>query len=250
MTAGLHKRRALVTGADGGLGSAIVSGLAREGVDLALHVRSEGQGVQALAEARRHGVRAEVVHGELPQDAASVVARAAEVLGGLDIVVNNAGTMSRTGVLDMPEEEWRSVIDTNLTGYFLVAQAAARLMVEAGRGGAIVNVSSTRQVQSWPGGSAYAASKGGIAMLTRSLALELAPLGIRVNSIAPGTIETDLNRDYVSEPEFKAQRVGTIPAGRYGTPEDVVGAVLYLVSDAAAFTIGTSIFIDGGQTLW
>src|SRR5690606_10352613 len=108
----------------------------------------------------------------------------------------------------------------------------------------------TRQTQSWPGSLAYATSKGGIAMLTRSMALELAPLGIRVNSIAPGTFETELNRHYLSEPGFKRERIGSIPAGRYGDVKEVVGAVVFLASDEASFVLGASIAIDGGQTLW
>jgi NAD(P)-dependent dehydrogenase (short-subunit alcohol dehydrogenase family) len=247
----LANRRALVTGANGGLGSALAAGLAREGASVALQVRKEGSGDELLESIRSAGGTAEVVVGDVtaPGGAAAIVADATAALGGLDILVNNAGIMSATPFLELSEEEWRRVIDTNLTGYFLVGQAAARQMASTG-GGAIVNVSSTRQIQSWPGSSAYASSKGGIAMLTRSMALELAPLNIRVNSIAPGTFLTNLNRHYLTDPEFQQKRVASIPAGRYGETDEVVGAVVFLVSDEAAFVIGASLMIDGGQTLW
>jgi NAD(P)-dependent dehydrogenase (short-subunit alcohol dehydrogenase family) len=247
----LRGRRALVTGANGGLGSAIATGLAREGAAVALQVRSAGSGDELRDRIRADGGTAEIVQGDVtaPGGAAALVERALGALGGLDILVNNAGVMSTSPFLELSEEEWRRAIDTNLTGYFLVGQAAARTMV-AGGGGSIINVSSTRQIQSWPGSTAYASSKGGIAMLTRSMALELAPLGVRVNSIAPGTFMTGLNRHYLLDPEFKEKRIATIPAGRYGELDEVAGAVVFLASDEASFVIGASLMIDGGQTLW
>jgi NAD(P)-dependent dehydrogenase (short-subunit alcohol dehydrogenase family) len=247
----LEGKRALVTGANGGLGSAIALGLAREGAQVALHSRRVGAALDLRNEIMENGGVAETVSGDVSvgADAESVVARTVEIFGGIDILVNNAGIMSTASFLEMPEAEWRRVIDTNLTGYFLMGQAASRRMVAAGSG-AIVNVSSTRQTQSWPGSLAYASSKGGIAMLTRSMALELAPLGVRVNSIAPGTFVTNLNREYAEDPQFKSKRVATIPAGRYGETDEVVGAVIYLTSDEASFVVGASLVIDGGQTLW
>ncbi|MER7006933.1 glucose 1-dehydrogenase [Dactylosporangium sp. NPDC000555] len=247
----LKGRRALVTGANGGLGSAISRALAAAGASVALHARVRESARELHEAILAAGGVAEIVTGDVrtAEGAGSIVAQAVEALGGLDILVNNAGIMSTVPFLDLGEDEWREVIDTNLTGYFLVGQAAAREMTAAGRG-AIINVSSTRQVQCWPGSLAYASSKGGIAMLTRSMALELAPLGIRVNSIAPGTFVTGLNRSYLLDPEFMQRRIATIPVGRYGEVEEVAGAVVFLASDEAAFVVGTSIGIDGGQTLW
>jgi NAD(P)-dependent dehydrogenase (short-subunit alcohol dehydrogenase family) len=247
----LRGRRALVTGANGGLGSAIATGLARDGAAVALQVRSAGSGDELRDRIRADGGTAEIVQGDVaaPGGAAALVESAIGALGGLDILVNNAGVMSASPFLELTEDEWRRVIDTNLTGYFLVGQAAARHMVAAGSG-TIINVSSTRQVQSWPGSTAYASSKGGIAMLTRSMALELAPLGVRVNSIAPGTFVTGLNRHYLLDPEFKEKRIASIPAGRYGEIDEVAGAVVFLASDEASFVVGASLMIDGGQTLW
>jgi NAD(P)-dependent dehydrogenase (short-subunit alcohol dehydrogenase family) len=247
----LKGKRALVTGANGGICSAIALGLAREGALVALHSRSADAALELRNEIVENGGVAEIISGDVSvgAQAESMVARTVELFGGIDILVNNAGIMSTASFLDMPESEWRRVIDTNLTGYFLVGQAAARRMTAAGSG-AIVNVSSTRQTQSWPGSLAYASSKGGIAMLTRSMALELAPLGVRVNSIAPGTFVTNLNRQYAEDPQFKSKRVATIPVGRYGETDEVVGAVIYLASDEASFVVGASLVIDGGQTLW
>jgi len=247
----LDGRKALVTGANGGLGSAIAAGLAAEGAHVALHARPPQSAEELRDQIRADGGIAEIVGGELTERGApqSIVDAAADVLGGLDVLVNNAGVMSTTPFLELSEDDWRRVIDVNLTGYFLVGQAAARRMVAAG-GGVIVNVSSTRQIQAWPGNTAYASSKGGIAMLTRSMALELTPLGVRVNSIAPGTFVTDLNRHYLLEPEFQRKRIASIPAGRYGDTSEVVGAVVFLVSDEASFVTGASLMVDGGQTLW
>ncbi|TDE14368.1 SDR family NAD(P)-dependent oxidoreductase [Jiangella asiatica] len=247
----LTGRRALVTGANGGLGSAIATGLARAGAAVAVHSRMPGGGDAIRDAIRDAGGVARTVSGDVTRadDVARLVDDAIGGLGGLDILVNNAGVMATTPFLELDETEWRRVIDTNLTGYFLVGQAAARHMAAAGYG-AIVNVSSTRQVQAWPGSAPYASSKGGTAMLTRSMALELAPLGVRVNSIAPGTFVTDLNRHYLEDADFRRQRTATIPAGRYGETSEVAEAVVYLASDEASFVVGASLAIDGGQTIW
>lgn len=246
----LQGRNALVTGASGGLGSAIVRGLATEGASIAIHARHADAVASLRDEVEEMGCRAAVVIGDVrdPGAVAAMVETAEERLGPLDILVNNAGVIGDAPFLELPASEWARVVDTNLTGYFLVGQRVARGMSERGYG-RIVNVSSTRQEQAWPGSVAYCASKGGIAMLTRVMAVELAPFGIRVNSIAPGTFPTDLNRHYLSDPEFRDRRIETIPAGRLGDPRDLVGAVTLLVSDDADFLVGASIMIDGGQTL-
>jgi NAD(P)-dependent dehydrogenase (short-subunit alcohol dehydrogenase family) len=247
----LAGRRALVTGANGGLGSAIAIGLARAGASVAVHSRLASAGDVVRDKIRAAGGAAVTVTGDVTSgvDVAEMMRQTVSGIGGLDILVNNAGIISTTPFLDLEEEEWRRVIDTNLTGYFLVGQAAAKIMVAA-RGGSIINVSSTRQVQAWPGSLPYASSKGGIAMLTRSMALELAPLGVRVNSIAPGTFVTDLNRHYLTDPDFREKRLATIPAGRYGNADEVAEAVVFLSSDSASFVVGASLAIDGGQTIW
>jgi NAD(P)-dependent dehydrogenase (short-subunit alcohol dehydrogenase family) len=247
----LRGRRALVTGAGGGIGGAIAVGIAREGASVAVHdvdIDAAERTAQAIG---ADGGTAVVVAGDVrrPAEVEAFVQEAAAALDGIDLLVNNAGLMSTAPFLEMTPDEWGRIIDTNLTGYFLVGQAVARRMAAAD-GGSIVMVSSTRQVQSWPGSVAYCSSKGGISMLVRSMALELAPHRIRVNSIAPGTFVTDLNRHYLLEPEFRAKREATIPLGRYGELTELVGGVVYLAGSDAAFTTGASIMIDGGQTLW
>lgn len=247
----LCNRVALVTGASGGLGSAIALGLSSEGASVALHSRDEASVADLCARIIDGGGHAVPVTGDVRQPAQvdAMVSRAVQELGGLDILVNNAGVMNTSPFLQLRPEEWDVVIDTNLKGYFLVGQRAAREMVARGYG-RIINVSSTRQVQAWPGSVAYCASKGGIAMLTRVMALELAPHGVRVNSIAPGTFLTDLNREYLADEEFQAKRIATIPAGRLGVAEDLVAATVLLASEEADFIVGASLMIDGGQTLW
>ena len=247
----LDGKAVLITGAAGGIGSALARGLAAEGASVALHARNGDAAASLREELREGGTQVAVVSGDVRSGpgARALVADAIAQLGRLDILVNNAGVMSTTPVLDLQDEEWSRVIDTNLSGYFYVGQAAARHMAASG-GGSIINVSSTRQVQANPGTTAYATAKGGVAMLTRSMALELAEHGVRVNSIAPGSFVTDLNRHYLEDRDFARGRIARIPAGRFGRTEELVGAVVYLASDEASFTPGASIMIDGGQTLW
>lgn len=247
----LVNRAALVTGASGGLGSAIALGLAGEGAAVAVHGRNLDAAGAVCEEIRAAGGQALAVTADVrdQSEVDSMVTRIVEEFGQLDILVNNAGVMNTASFLDLTVEDWNSVLETNLRGYFLVGQRAAREMVRRSYG-RIVNISSTRQVQAWPGSTAYCASKGGIAMLNRVMALELAPHGIRVNSIAPGTFLTNMNRAYLSDADFQAERIATIPAGRLGVPDDLVAAAVLLVSDDADFIVGASLMIDGGQTLW
>jgi NAD(P)-dependent dehydrogenase (short-subunit alcohol dehydrogenase family) len=246
----LNGRKALVTGASGGLGSAIALGLAREGADVALHGNNRDALAELAERVRALGRRAVTVTGDVGDfgTAQAMTDRAAEDLGGLDILVNNAGITSTSPFLEMPFEEWERVMRTNVGGYFAVGQAAARHMVRR-RAGAIINISSTRERQAWPGSSAYCSSKGAISMLTRCMALELAPYGIRVNGVAPGTIVTGLNRSYALDEDFRTKRLASIPLGRYGETDEVAGAVVFLASDEASFMVGSSLFIDGGQAL-
>ena len=172
-------------------------------------------------------------------------------LGPVDLLVNNAGVLKRTSFLEIEEREWDAIVDTNLKGAFLVGQAVARQMVERKLEGAIVNVGSTAQAAAAPNLTHYAVSKAGVAMLTRQMALELAPHRIRVNAVAPGLIETDINRKDIADPEFRQRRLARIPLGIVGVPEDVVGAVVYLAANAEARLVtGASFFLDAGQTIW
>ena len=249
----LHGTTALVTGTDSdGIGRAIALGLAEVGADLALHwYRDEGR-VEALAETiRGMGRRAVVLQADvgIPAAARSMVREAAASLGGLAITVSNAGMIQRKALLEITDDDWDRVHAVNLRGAFAVAQESARCMIAAGAGGRIVLVSSVNQAHANPDIAHYVASKGGVMMLGRAMALELAPHGITVNLVAPGTIETDINRHMLADPAFRAQKLAGVPLHRAGTPDDVAGAVLYLASRAAAYVTGSTVTVDGGLTI-
>ncbi len=250
----LEGKRALVTGGSRSIGRAIALGLAREGADVAVHYRrSREDAGSAAGEIEALGRRAGVVQGSTDSraDVERFVAEANDLLGGLDILVNNAGILKRTPLLAISEEEWDRILNVNLKGYFLVGQAVARRMVEAETRGAIVNVSSAGQAVAAPNLTHYCVSKAGVEMLTKQMALELAPHRIRVNAIAPGLIETDMNRTDIARPEFRKRRLARIPLGEIGVPDDLVGAVAYLASNREARLVtGATLFLDAGQTIW
>ena len=250
----LEGKRALVTGGSRGIGRAIALGLAREGADVAVNYRrSRGDAESAVRAIVQLGRRAVAVQGSTDSrsDVERFVAEAHDFLGGLDIVVNNAGILKRTPFLEIDEEEWDAILDVNLKGYFLVGQAVARRMAEAGTAGAIVNVSSAGQAVAGPNLAHYCVSKAGVEMLTKEMALELASHNIRVNAVAPGLIETDINRADIAQDAFREGRLARIPLRLIGAPEDVVGAVVFLASnDEARLMTGASVFVDGGQTIW
>jgi len=242
----LTDRVAVVTGASKGIGLAITRTLLAEGASVVATSRRSTPELDALAGPALLHIPADLMDPDAP---AQVMARAAEAFGGVDILVNNAGVLTRIRFLDLPEEEWRRVLRTNLDGYFLVGQAVARQMVASGQGGVIVNVTSVNQSVVGPNLTHYSTSKAGAWMLTRQMAYELAPHGIRVNALAPGMTVTDLNRADVADPAFREQRLSRIPLGFMAEPADHVGALLYLVSDEARFVTGTCITVDGGADL-
>jgi NAD(P)-dependent dehydrogenase (short-subunit alcohol dehydrogenase family) len=174
---------------------------------------------------------------------------AAAQLDGLDIAVNCAATLARVPLLEITDEEWDRVHAVNLRGYFAIAQEATRHMVARGRGGRIIMVSSVNQSHPTPGLAHYVASKGGVMMLARAMALELAEHAITVNLIAPGTVRTDLNRKSFDDPAFTQAKLALIPMRRVAEPGDVAGAAVFLASDAASYVTGTTITVDGGLTL-
>ena len=250
----LAGKRALVTGGSRSIGRGIALGLAREGADVAVGYRgSRADAASAVREIEALGRRGSAVQGSTDSqaDVERIVAGAHDFLGGLDILVNNAGVLKRTPLLEITEEEWDAILDVNLKGYFLVGQAAARRMIADGTPGAIVNVSSAGQAVAAPNLTHYCVSKAGVEMLTKQLALELAPHKIRVNAIAPGLIETDMNRADIAREDFRKRRLARIPLGEIGVPDDLVAAVVYLASnDEARLVTGASLFIDAGQTIW
>lgn len=249
----LKGKVALVTGSSRGIGRSVAIGFAREGADVAINYCQNTAAAEEVANiVRQEGSRSLLVRADtrIRKEVEAMVAGVVKEFGRIDILVNNAGISAATPFLEITEEEWNRVIETNLRGYFLCGQSVARVMCQQGGKGRIINISSARQEQSWPGNAHYCASKGGIYMLTRVMALELGPLGIRVNSIAPGTILTDINQKKFSDAQFRQRRIERIPAGRLGNPEDVVGAAILLASEESDFIHGASLMIDGGQTIW
>lgn len=239
----LSEMRILVTGASSGLGAHMVTMLAARGARVAAAARRVAA-LEALAAAAGR-VTPLAVDVSDPGSVEHCVAEAAEAMGGLDGLVNNAGIAWRGKTLEMPGSDWDRVIDTNLSGVFRVAQAAARIMAERG-GGAIVNTASIMGFGSRTGIAAYAASKAGVVHLTRALALEWARHDIRVNAIAPGYFPTEMTDAYLASPEAEAMRKG-IPMRRFGRHEDLDGPLELLLSDQGAYITGVTLPVDGGH---
>lgn len=241
---------ALVTGAQQGIGRAVALALAASGHDVAVNYLHDAEAAGAVCQAvRALGRRAVPLQADLSDvaQAQALVARAGEALGGLDVLVNNAGIFPRVPFLDMTEAGWDAVLGLNLKGSAFCAQAAARLMVAGGRGGVILMLSSSA-VRGTPVGAHYAASKAGLVGLTRSMALALAPHGVRVNAIAPGLTDTAQPRDGHDEAEIAAL-ARAIPLGRIGAPEDIGGMAAFLASPAAAWITGQVYHVNGGSYL-
>ena len=244
----LDGRVALVTGAARGLGRGIAVGLAEAGADIAgldiLPLDETREQVSAIGRkfcALNFDLRE--ANGEL---AAKIIDKCVSEMGRLDILVNNAGIIRRAPALELNQEDWEDVINVNLSSAFYLSQAAARRFVEEGRGGKIVNTASVLSSQGGILVPSYAATKAGIANLTRALANEWAPLGINVNAIAPSYFTTELTRALRGDAERADALLVRIPAGRFGEPEDLQGAVVFLASDAADYVHGTILPVDGG----
>jgi glucose 1-dehydrogenase len=240
----LTGKRALVTGGSRGIGAALCRVLVREGASVAINYHRSPAEAEALAAAL--GDRAVAVGGDVSVEAEVVrmVRTAADQLGGLDILINNAGVETTVAAIDMPMAEWDRVMNTNLRGAFMCAREAARVMRDQGTGGVIINNSSIHEAIPRLGLVHYAASKAALHMLTKALGLEWAELGIRVIGVSPGAIETEMNRaeiDAFGREKFEAW----IPAGRIGTVADVAEAVAFLASDRAAYISATTLTIDG-----
>lgn len=239
---------ALVTGASAGLGAHFARLLASNGAKVALAARRLDRLTALASEIEGQGGRALPVECDVtaPASVEAAVSAAETELGPVTILVNNSGIAIAKRVLETSEAEWDQVLDTNLKGAFLMAQTVARHLKALGRPGAIVNIASIVGLRSMGQLSSYAASKAGLLHLTRNLALELAPLGIRVNALAPGYVETDINRDFLASPAGQAI-AKRIPAGRFGQPDDLDGALLLLASDAGRYINGAVIPVDGGH---
>jgi gluconate 5-dehydrogenase len=232
-------RRALVTGSNRGIGRALASALAGAGCAVVVHGRDRAAAGRTATE-----ISAEAAVAFDVTDPMAVAAGVAEA-GPLDILVNNAGIQHRESVLTVAPEVWDRVLGTNLTGAFLVSRAVAGGMVERGSG-KIVNVCSLMSEVARPGIAPYSAAKGGLKLLTQALCAELGPHGVQVNGIGPGYVATDLTADLRADADFDAWVRRRTPAGRWGTTEDLVGALLFLVSPASDFVNGQVLYVDGG----
>lgn len=243
-------RRAIVTGSDSGIGKATAVRLARDGFDLGITWHSDRAGAEDTArEVQALGRRAIVTHLDVAsfEDAADTVEFLAGELGGLELFVNNAGGGPRHPFLEFPLEDWQQTIDLNLTGAFFCAQRAARIMVDAGTEGRIVNVTSVHEHIPLAEAAAYCAAKGGLGLLTKVMALELGEYGITVNSVAPGEIATPLTGADDEDPS-REPRPG-LPAGRPGSAHEVAEAIAFLARPDARYATGSSLVVDGGLML-
>jgi glucose 1-dehydrogenase len=248
----LQNRVAFVTGATQGIGQAIALRLAQEGADVAINARHDDERAAATRErVRSLGRRCMTVVCDVSRPTAMREAfeRAVVELGPVDILVNNAGVEKHASVLDVTEADYDLVLAVNLKGPFFLSQAFAAMCRRMQRGGRIINISSVHEELPFPNFTPYCLSKGGLKMMTRNLAIELAPMGITVNNIAPGAIDTPINAQLTRDPALLAPLLANIPLNRLGAPDDVAGAAAFLASDDAAYVTGTTMVVDGGL-LW
>lgn len=256
----LEGQRALVTGASSGIGEGIARALAAAGATVAVNYTSGGSRAAAVvADIVKAGGKAIAVGADVSDEeqVEALFERLRSEWGSVDILVNNAGLQKDAAIQDMTLADWNRVLAVNLTGQFLCARAAVREFLRRGpqpgvsrATGKIICISSVHEVIPWAGHANYAASKGGVMLLMKTLAQELAPKRIRVNSICPGAIKTPLNQAAWKTPEAEASLLNLIPYRRIGLPEDIGRAAVWLASDAADYVTGTSLFVDGGMTLY
>ena len=247
----LQGKVAVITGAATGIGLAIAQVMAREGAAVVIDY-IEGQQDEADKRARgigQDGGKAIAVQADVAtqQGVQNLVDQAIRQFGRLDIMVNNAGIEQEHPFLETPLEVWNKVIAVDLTGPWLGSQIAARQMVKQGDGGRIINISSVHEDLPMPTNAPYCAAKGGLRMLMRTVAVELAPYKITVNNIGPGAIDTPLDKPTKDDPDKMKKLLAEIPLGRMGQPEEVAALAVYLASDAAAYVTGSTFFIDGGM---
>ena len=256
----LAGQSALVTGASSGIGAAIAQAMAAAGAAVAVNYHGDQDGAERVVAAiEAAGGRAFACRADVSDEdaVAAMMTVAVARFGTVHIMVANAGIQRDAPLLDMSLRQWRAVIDTNLTGAFLCARAAVAEFLRRGPRpgvsrslGNILFMSSVHQVIPWAGRANYAASKGGVAMLMRSVAREVAGRRIRVNAIAPGAIRTGINRQSWGTPEAERELMKLIPYGRVGEPEDIAAPAVWLASDAADYVTGATLFVDGGMTLY
>ena len=250
----LEGRKAIVTGASSGIGKATAQRLAAEGAHVCLNFHSDDDksgAEQAAKEIAQAGGRAIARQADVgsEDDVKRLVSEAAKELGGLDLLVNNAGIENQVALTEMPLGDWERILRTNLTGAFLCLREAARLMV-ASKSGVIVNVSSVHEFIPWPGYAHYCSSKGGLKLLMETAARELAASGVRVVNVAPGAITTPINERLLEHPKEEHAVEEEIPLGRMGNAEEVAAAIAWVASDEAGYMTGTTLVVDGGMSLY
>jgi glucose 1-dehydrogenase len=245
--------RVLVTGSSKGIGRGIALRLAQEGADVVVNYNSDPGGAEEVVGEIRTLGRTSVA---LKADVGSVdgvrtlIADSVSAVGGLDVLVNNAGIERHAAFWDVTEADYDAVLNVNLKGVFFATQAFVQHCRAAGQPGRVVNVSSVHEDLAFPNFAAYCAAKGGLRMLTRTLAVELGPLGITINNIAPGAIETPINAKLLNDPVKLASLKGQIPLGRLGRPDDVSGLAAFLASAESSYVTGSTYFVDGGLTVF
>jgi len=246
----LAGKAAIVTGAATGIGQAIAVRLAREGASVVVDYVGKPDVAQATEqEMAGFGERVIFVEADIskPDQVQDLVDSCVKAFGKIDIVVNNAGIEKKFAFVDYPLEEAQKILAVNLIGPFLVCQAAARQMIQQGHGGRLINISSVHEDLPMPTNSVYCMSKGGLRMLTRTIAVELGPHQITVNNIGPGAVYTPIDADVEKKPEMEAALMAEIPLKRWGKPEEIAGLAVYLASDEAGYVTGSTHFIDGGM---
>lgn len=251
MTNRLEGKTAAITGGDQGIGRAIVERLAQEGANIAFCYRSNRAGAdETVAAVKALGCKALAIQADIGKvaDGRRFLAEAVARLGGVDILVNNAGLERHADFWDTTEEDYDTVLDVNLKGVFFITQAFVKHRIQAKAGGKVINISSVHEELPFPHFASYCASKGGVKMLTRNLSIELAPLGITINNIAPGAIETPINAKLLNDPAKLNALLGNIPLKRLGRPEDVASMAAFLASSESDYATGTTFFVDGGLT--
>jgi glucose 1-dehydrogenase len=246
----LQNKVAVITGASLGIGSAIALAFAEEGAAVAVDYRSHPDEAKEIVDrVEGSGGRAISVHADVsvPEDVRNLIQKAVQEFGRLDIMVNNAGMEEKMPFLDTPLEVWNKTVAVNLTGAWLGCQEAARQMVSQGGAGRIISISSVHEDLPIPTNSPYCAAKGGVRMLTRTIAVELASHNITVNNIAPGAVDTPMDAHLKEDAKQMQQLISEIPLRRMGKPEEIADLAVYLASDSASYVTGSTFVIDGGM---